>query len=355
MTTTSSTRARLQALVVLAVTIGLLWWFLGNVDLKQAWAAITHAHFGLIAAAIGVTFLTYSLRAIRWRLLLLPLGPVRWTTAFRTTVIGFALIFLLPGRVGEILRPYLLARHEGLKAPSTFATVIVERLLDVVTVLLLFALSLFLAGVDAGPQVRLVAVISAGVSVLALVLLCVFAGHPERLGRWAGQLSRWLPARIGALVSGLVQTFVEGLAVMRSPGHLAAAACWSVAVWASIGLGIWLTSLAFDLTLSFVGSFIVVGYLAVGVSLPTPGGAGGFHVLYKEALTTFFGADPAVAVAAATVLHAVSFVPVTILGLYFMWQEGLTLGGLKGMGAEAKAAERLTEPGKSSRINGTGL
>ena len=191
------------------------------------------------------------------------------------------LIFLLPGRVGEILRPYLLARHEGLKAPATFATVIVERLFDVVTVLVLFALSLFLAGVDAGPQVRLVAGISAGASVLALVLLCVFAGHPERLGRWAGQLSRWLPARIGGLVSGLVQTFVEGLAVMRSPGHLAAAAGWSVAVWASIGLGIWLTSLAFDLTFSFVGSFIVVGYLAVGVSLPTPGGAGGFHVLYR--------------------------------------------------------------------------
>ena len=340
MTTSSSTRTRIQTLVVVAITAGLLWLFFRNVDLKQAWAAVTRAHFGLIAAAVGVTFITYSLRAIRWRLLLLPLGPVRWTTAFRTTVIGFALIFLLPGRVGELLRPYLLARHEGLKAPSTFATVIVERLLDIVTVLLLFALSLFVSGVDAGPQVRLVGAISAGTAVLALVLLCVFAGHPERLGRWAGSVSRWLPQKIGSAVGGLVQTFVEGLAVMRSPGHLAAAACWSIAVWASIGLGIWLTSLAFDLTLSFVGSFIVVGYLAVGVSLPTPGGAGGFHVLYKEALTTFFGADPAVAAAAAIVLHAVSFVPVTILGLYFMYQDGLTLGGLKGMREEARAAEK---------------
>ena len=340
MTTSSSTRARLQALIVFAITAGLLWLFFRNVDLKQAWNAVTHAHFGLIAAAVGVTFVTYSLRAIRWRLLLLPLGPVRWTTAFRTTVIGFAMIFLLPGRVGEILRPYLLARHEGLKAPSTFATVIVERLLDIVTVLLLFAVSLFVAGVDAGPQVRMVGGVSAGASLLALLLLFVFAGHPERLGSWAGRLSRWLPQKVGAAVTGLVQTFVEGLAVMRSPGHLAAAACWSVAVWASIGFGIWLTSLAFDLTLSFVGSFIVVGYLAVGVSLPTPGGAGGFHVLYKEALTTFFGADPAVAAAAAIVLHAVSFVPVTILGLYFMWQDGLTLGGLKGMRAEAQAAEK---------------
>jgi glycosyltransferase 2 family protein len=341
MTTSSPSRARWHTLIIFAATAGLLWLFFRNVDFKEAWTAIKHAHPGLIAAAIGVTFITYSLRAIRWRLLLLPLGPVRWTTAFRTTVIGFAMIFLLPGRVGEILRPYLLARHEGLKAPSTFATVIVERLLDVVTVLLLFAVSLFLAGVDVSSQIRLVAGMTAGGSVVALVMLGIFAGHPERLGRWAGALSRWLPAKIGSAVGGLVQTFVEGLAVMRSPGHLAAAAVWSVAVWASIAFGIWLTSLAFDLTLSPVGSFIVVGYLAVGVSLPTPGGAGGFHYFYKEALTTFFGADPDVAAAAAIVLHAVSFVPVTIVGLYFMWRDGLTLSGLKGMRAEAQAAEKL--------------
>ena len=341
MTISSTSRARLQTLIVLAATAGLLWLFFRNVDLKQAWAAVTRAHLQLIVAAMGMTFVTYTLRAIRWRVLLQPLGPVRLSTAFRTTVIGFAMIFLLPGRVGEILRPYLLARHEGLKATSTFATVIVERLLDVVTVLLLFALSIFLAAVDVGPQVRLVGFVSAAGAVVALVLLCIFAGHPERLGNWAGRLSGWLPTRIGGMVGGVVRTFVEGLAVMRSPAHLAAAACWSVSVWLSIAVGIWLTSLAFDLTLSFAGSFIVVGYLAVGVSLPTPGGAGGFHVLYKEALTTFFGADPAVAAAAAIVLHAVSFVPVTIVGLYFMWQDGLTLGGLKNLRAEAQAAEKL--------------
>jgi len=112
-------------------------------------------------------------------------------------------------------------------------------------------------------------------------------------------------------------------------------------VWLSIGLGIWLTSHAFDLTLSFVGSFVVVGYLAVGVSLPTPGGAGGFHVMYKVALTSFFGADADAAAAAAVVLHAISFVPVSLFGLWFMWQDGLSLGRLRAMRAEAQAAEKL--------------
>jgi uncharacterized membrane protein YbhN (UPF0104 family) len=108
----------------------------------------------------------------------------------------------------------------------------------------------------------------------------------------------------------------------------------------SIAVGIWLTSRAFDLTFSFVGSFLVVGYLSVGVSVPTPGGTGGFHAAYLLALTQFFGANPAVAGAAAIVLHLVSFVPVTIVGLVFMWQDGLTLGSLKGMKREAEAAEQ---------------
>jgi uncharacterized protein (TIRG00374 family) len=286
-----------------------------------------------------MTFVTYSLRAQRWLILLRPLGPVRWRTTFRTTVIGFAMIFLLPGRLGEILRPYLVARTENLNPASTFATVIVERLFDVVTVVTLFAVALFVSGVDVGKDARIGGVLAAVGAVGALVVLFFFSRHPERLGKFAGQLGRRLPPRLSTGLARLVQTFAEGLVVLRSPGLVIVAACWSVAVWSSIAVGIWLTSHAFDLALTPVGSFIVVGYLAVGVSIPTPGGAGGFHWLYKIALTSFFGADPTIAATAAVVLHAVSFVPVTILGLTFMWQDGLTLGSLKNMKAEAQAAE----------------
>jgi len=318
--------------------------FFRNVNLAEAWVAVTHAHLGLIGLAVAGTFVTYTLRAQRWRLLLTPLGPVRFRTAFKTTVIGFTALFLLPGRVGEVLRPYLLAREEGLRATSAFATVIVERLLDMVTVLLLFGVALPLSGVDVGPEVRLAGIVAALAAVAALGLLFVFAGHPERLGRMAGQLGRWFPRKMADALARFVQTFAEGLKVMRSPAHLAPAAVWSVAVWLSIAFGIWVTSLAFDLHVRFVGSFIVVGYLAVGVSVPTPGGAGGFHYFYLAALTNFFGANADVAAAAAIVLHLVSFVPVTIAGLLFMWHDGLTLGGLKSMRAEAQAAETLPPP-----------
>jgi glycosyltransferase 2 family protein len=332
-------RPRWHTLFIAALTLGLLWLFFRNIELHATWQAITHARLGLIFAAVLVTLMTYVLRAWRWQALLRPIGHARFRTAFRTTVIGFAATFLLPGRIGEVLRPYLLARTEGFKATATFATVIVERLLDVCTVVMLFAVALPFVNVDVGREVKTASAIAVAGSLVLLVLLFMLAGHPERLGRWAGKLARHLPARIAELTEQLVRTFAEGLKVMRHPGQLVLAEFWSVPLWSSIALGVWLTSLAFDLTFPFMGSFLVLALLAAGVSLPTPGGVGGFHYTYLLALTQFFGAPREVSAAAALVLHAVSFVPVTLVGLVFMWQDGLTLGSLKGMRAEAEEAE----------------
>ena len=329
-------RLRWHTLFIAALTLGLLWLFFRNIDLHATWTAITRARPGLIFAAAAVTLMTYIVRAWRWQALLKPIGHARFRTAFRTTVIGFTATFLLPARIGEILRPYLLARTEGLKATATFATIIIERLFDVATVVLLFALALPFVNVDVGTEVKTASAVAAGGAAVGLVLLFMLAGHPERLGIWAGKLARHLPARAAKATENLVRTFAEGLQVMRHPGQLLLAAFWSVPLWGSIALGVWLTSLAFDLTFPFLGSFLVLALLAAGVSLPTPGGVGGFHYTYLLALTQFFGAPREASAAAAMVLHAVSFVPVTILGLVFMWQDGLSLGRLKGMGVEAK-------------------
>lgn len=329
-------RLRWHTLFIAALTLGLLWLFFRNIDLHATWIAITHARPGLIFAAVVVTLMTYLVRAWRWQALLKPIGHARFRTAFRTTVIGFTATFLLPARIGEVLRPYLLARTEGLNATATFATIIIERLFDVATVVLLFALALPFVNVDVGTEVKTASAVAAGGAAVGLVLLFMLAGHPERLGVWAGKLARHLPARAARATENLVRTFAEGLQVMRHPRQLLLAAFWSVPLWVSIALGVWLTSLAFDLTFPFLGSFLVLALLAAGVSLPTPGGVGGFHYTYLLALTQFFGAPKEASAAAAMVLHAVSFVPVTMLGLVFMWQDGLSLGRLKGMGVEAK-------------------
>lgn len=326
-----------RTVFVLLLTGGLLWIFFSSIDFAEAWQATLRADPVLIIAALLITVSTYAMRAYRWQKLLAPIGPTRFRVAFRTTVIGFAASFLLPGRVGEVLRPFLLARQEGLKATATFATVVVERLIDLATVLTMFGVAVLTVGIDVGPSIRTAGAVAAAASIALIVMLVVLAGHPERLGRLAGSLAARLPGRLGSAVAGFAQTFAEGLKVMRSPGPLAVALAWSLPLWLSLTFGVWLTSLAFGLTFSFPATFLVMGVLALGVAAPTPGGTGGFHWAYLYAVTFFFGANPDAAGAAAIVLHAVSFVPVTLLGLVFMWQDGLTLGGLRGLKAQASA------------------
>src|SRR4249920_3098431 len=116
-----------HTLFVVVLTATLLWLFIREIDLRETWRHITEARPTWLLGAVGMTFVTYVLRAQRWLALLAPLGPARFRTAFRTTVIGFTASYLLPLRPGEVLRAYLLARQEGLSAPATFATVVVER------------------------------------------------------------------------------------------------------------------------------------------------------------------------------------------------------------------------------------
>lgn len=331
---------RWRTVLALALAVGLLWFFFRSVNFAELWAAGRQAHVSLLLAAVAITFGTYVLRTWRWQALLRPIGVVPFGLAFRATVIGFTATFLLPARIGEVLRPYLVARRRGFSFTSAFATIIVERVLDLAAVLFLFGW--FVLSVDVrtlGPAFKFVQVsgaLAAGVAVGALALMFLGAGHPERLGHFATRLSRALPERAAHAIGKLVRTFAEGLAVMRRPGPLVVAAVLSVPMWLSIALGIWYASRAFDLTIPLPGTFLVIMFLVVGVAVPTPGGVGTFEWAYRYAMMTFFGAAKTASTAAALVLHAVSFAPISLLGLVFMGQDGLTLAGLQRLRDEAE-------------------
>lgn len=337
--------------LIFLLTIGLLGFAFRHTDFAGVWAETRRADGALLTLALVVTALTYVLRAWRWQSLLAPIGPTRFVNAFTTTVIGFAASALLPARAGEVIRPYLLAKREHLNPASAFATIVLERLLDLATVLLLFSAFVFTAGPGAisGDPGQLARVkLGGGLAALAAVgglgLLFALAGHPDRLGRAALRIERVLPARFARLVAGLVETFARGLAVMRVPGRLLAALALSFPMWLCIAAGIWLASLAFHITFSYPASFLVMTILVVGVAAPTPGAIGGFHLAYQFAVTTFFAAAPDRATGAAIVLHAISFVPVTLLGIVFMMREGLTLAGARRMAETASAESGSAAP-----------
>jgi glycosyltransferase 2 family protein len=325
----------IRTVVVVGLAVGLLAVFLRNADFSQVWASVTTARADYLLLALAVTCATFVVRAERWQYLLGPLGATRFSTVFRATVIGFAASAVLPARAGEVIRPYFLARREGLSATAAFATIIVERILDLVAVLLLMAA--FLIWFDPGlaardsqafEAVRFGALMMAPIAVATLAVMFFMAGHPERLHAWVLKAEAILPARIAAMIARFAQTFAEGFAVVRSPARLAAAIAWSMVLWLAIASGIWAVSIAFGVAMPFTGSWLMLGPLVVGVAVPTPGGVGGFHEAYRFGATAFFGAEENTAIGAAIVLHMLSVGPVTIAGLLFIVQDGLKLGGM---------------------------
>lgn len=333
---------RFRTVLISILVFALLWLFLRGTNLQDVAAQVRRADPGLLMIALVFVALTYLARAIRWRYLLMPVGPTRFRTAFRTTIIGFAALSVLPARVGDLLRPYMLARQEGLSPPATFATVVMERVFDLMAVVLLLGIHLWLFAEPAPAlaPLKASAAVAAAITAALLVLMWVLATHPERIGALVMLAGRILPHRLAEKLSNLASVFSRGFAASRSPRAVLLATLWSFPIWLAIAAEAWIVTLAFGMDMPFTGSFLIQALLVIGVAVPTPAGVGSYHAAYRYGMTTFFGASENQAVAAAIGLHAISFFPVVLVGILFMAQEGLSVGGLRQLATEAREKER---------------
>jgi len=332
----------LRTAFVSLLALALVAWFLRHANIADVWSQVRQARMDLLILGFIFVMATYWARAIRWQYLLAPVGHTKFRTVFRTTVIGFAALAILPARVGDVLRPYLLARREGLATTATMATVVMERVLDLIAVLTLLAIYVWgFTGDSPLPDrllnpVKVSATLAAAVSVGLMAVMWVLATHPERIGKLAAAAARILPGRLSEPVGHLTTTFSGGFAAARSPRALLLAMLWSFPLWLAIAAEAWAVTVAFGIEMPFAGTFLLQALLVIGVAVPTPGGVGSYHEAYRIGVTTFFGAPNDRAVAAAIVTHAISFVPVVLLGVIFMAQDGLSVSGLKDLAGAAR-------------------
>ncbi len=335
------------------VALGLLALFFRGVDVAALGRAFGAANPWLLASVAGITVVMYAARAWRWGLLLAPVTRASWRDLFSATVVGFMTGLVIP-RAGEVVRPYLIGRRQGVSASGAFASIILERLIDLITVLLLFGASLqvlplpepvtLLSAEDAQARAHLIGALKVGGllagfgALLVLGALVAFHVRGEQALRWLERLLGWLPERLSRPVLGMLRHFGQGLAVLQAPpAQLLALAGQSLLVWLLIALSLWVTNLAFGIHLPFQSTFLMLGFLTVGVAVPTPGMVGGFHEAYKLALTQAFGVPLHAAAAAGLAAHALTNLPVLALGLSLLAREGLTFGRVARMSEEGHA------------------
>ena len=269
--------------------------------------------------------------------------------AFSATCIGFAASVLLPARAGEIVRPAVLSRRTGLPFAPALASIAVERLIDLVAVVLLFVVYAVggwaPADLSAEAHGRL-ELLRRSAFLLGAATLVVFAGlgllaaRPHLADRVLGPLERRLPARIASRVVALLRSFLGGLASIRTGSDVAVMSVSTLVMWLLNVLQFYAVARAFEVVLPFPVFFFVLTWAVLGLAIPTPGGVGGYHTAVAYSLTGFYGVAAAPAAATALVTHAIAFVPVTLAGVAFLAASGLTLRRL------AAERSRRARPGR---------
>lgn len=315
------------------VALLLLYLFFRGTDWEALGHALRTAQPGYLAGVVGVTVVLYGLRAWRWGYLLAPLGQVGFTDLFSATMVGFASGLLVP-RAGELVRPYLISRRYPIRTSAGFATIVLERVVDLITVLLLFGLYLFV--LPAPPQqvqgpllgvLKLSGILTGAGVVVLLAILWAFHAHAGSTLALADRLLARFPPWLAVPLGHALRAFSEGLAVLQAPArHLLVIFGQSFVIWLLIAFGFHLNHLAFGLTLPFHATFLLTAFLTVGVAIPTPGTVGGFHAFYLLCLTQAFGIDKSTAAAAGIAAHALCNLPVLVFGLALLGREKLTLG-----------------------------
>ncbi len=306
--------------ISLALTVLLLWFFIRGIDLRRTRDAVLSTSPGWLGASLLLGVGTFVFRAVRWTWILRPVARVRVYPAFQATAVGFA-ANNLPGKVGEVLRPALLARSEGLPFSPLLASVALERVFDGASVLFYLLLAVWLEPGRKG-SLGLVGLLPAAVlgALVALALFAVFRrSATERL---LEKIWRRLPARIQPKVAAFSTTFIDGFASLKSPPLLLAITAGSLGMWLVINLQIYSVLRAFHLGLPFPASFVVTAAAVLGLAVPTPGGLGSYQAAVAETLKKVFGVGADAAAGVAILAWATSFILITLIGLTLLALSG---------------------------------
>ena len=314
----------------LLISVIFLYFALRGLNLGDFWQAVRSANYWWILPGIAVYFVAVWARAWRWHYLLGPIKKIPTRVMFPITCIGYMGNNIYPARAGEVLRAVVLKRRENVPISASLATIIVERIFDGVVMLAFVFLNLpalaRVASFESGfiGNIQNLALIGAAVFVAALLVFLLAAMFPKitaRLGGWF--INRLLPQRMREKTTGIMLKFLDGLASLRSPFNILMVFITSVIIWLLETVKYWFVMHAFTFSVSFFALMLLNGIANLATTIPSaPGYIGTWEAVTKAVLVAF-GVPGAEALGYAVVLHVALWLPITLLGGYYMAKEGI--------------------------------
>lgn len=311
---------------VLGIIISLIFVYFAfrDINLEEFTDAIKKGEYVWVVPAMTAMVLSFWLRGYRWKIILEPVKEVSVRSAFSATMIGYMTNNILPFRIGDIIRIVALSKEAKVSKAAALGSVIIERLFDLFMILAIFGLAL-LAYPDLPEWAVITGYFAIGIFVVSLILAIYARNNTETLVRFNNTIIGKMSDNAAEKGESIIRSFSDGLKVMHDIRIIWRLVIVSIVLWMINILWVWLAIEIFDFGLPFSASLLVLVFILFAVSIPSaPGYVGTFHGFVIAALM-FMGVDADAARASAVIMHATTYIPVTVIGFYYLWSNNFSL------------------------------
>jgi glycosyltransferase 2 family protein len=304
-----------------------------KIDFAKLVEAFREMEYRFLWLALVSTFVSYFLRAVRWRYLLLPIKQTALANLFPATIIGYMANNILPARLGEFVRAYMLGEKEGIGTTPVFASLVVDRLFDGFTVLLILLFTFFTLKLPPGMEHVQHGMVVGGYVTLAIysvavAFIIVLKRATMRTLDVTARILKPFPPRVAEKVIPLLGSFIQGLRLSSRPGELFAIIAVSLTIWATAVWPIDLMLRSFGIVLPVTASMFIMVFLVFAVMVPaSPGYVGTYHFACVTALQAF-NIESEKALSVAIIIHGINFFPVILVGFYYLWRSNVSLAAV---------------------------
>jgi len=327
--------------VGIIISVGILYAAFYRIDFRLLLKNLQGANYLYLFPIVLIIFVNMALRAVRWGYLLRPIKKIGFPNLFEGILIGFMANNILPVRMGEFVRAYIIGRSERIKKSASFATVMVERLFDGLTVLaLLVAVLLFIhlpsENIYFKKALQMGGYITLAIYGFTFAILVIIKTQTRWLLKFVLFFTRPFPSRVAKNGISTIKSFKEGLVSVESSKTMLISFLYSLVIWGVFAYSIYLMGLSFGLKLSVSATAMVLLAICLAMMIPsTPGYIGPYHASVAYALV-LYNIPLEKALSFSLVFHAANYIPITLVGFLYLWRHHLSLKKIR---EEEKAAQ----------------
>lgn len=273
-----------KLVIGIIISAGFIYLSLKGIELDEVWVSLKGTRYGFLLPAALIVFFVQVLRSIRWGVILSPIEKIDQKTLFPITCIGFMAIILAPMRTGEIVRPYLVSLKRAVPMGSGIATVLIERVMDVLMLLAFLFFVLLQAPLPSwlikGGNILL------AILLFVLTLIVILIIRPRAIVKTLFPITSRLPQRICVRIERFILNFINGFAVISDMKKLFQVFSLSFLIWIFSAFAVYALFSFYNLHLGFTEALTVMVITALGISIPSaPGFLGNFQFACIVALS----------------------------------------------------------------------